>query len=113
MWPCRIGPFSVVLGKHTRTFDTADFPFSYLEATPEGRCQMTPGFNLTTVGTVRDGAKWPDRDRRQGEIKRDRISFDVFSPLTVGRMLAGSARLKELPGTVALERRAAATICDA
>ncbi len=96
MWPCRVGPFSVVLGKHTRTFDTSDFPFSYLEATPEGRCQMTPGFNLSTVGTVRDGAKWPARDRRQGAEKRDRISFDVFSPLTVGRMIVGAARMKEL-----------------
>jgi len=99
MWPCRVGPFSVVLGKHTRTFDTSDFPFSYLEATPEGRCHMTPGFNLTTVGTVRDGAKWPARDRRKGLDKRDRICFDVFSPLTVGRMLAGSKRMKQLQKT--------------
>ena len=99
MWPCRVGPFSVVLGKHTRTFDTADFPFSYLEASPEGRCNMTPGFNFTTVGTVRDGAKWPARDRRKGTVRRDRISFDVLSPLTVGRMIAGSARMKELQET--------------
>lgn len=99
MWPCRVGPFSVVLGKHTRTFDTADFPFSYLEATPDGRCQMTAGFNLTTVGTVRDGAKWPARDRRKGSCKRDRISFDVFSPLTVGRMMIGAARMKEIQET--------------
>ena len=96
MWPCRVGPFSVVLGKHTRTFDTADFPFSYIEAASNGRSVMTPGFNFTTVGTVRDGAKWPARDRRKGSLKRDRISFDVFSPLTVGRMLAGSAKMKEL-----------------
>ena len=79
-----------------RTFDTADFPFSYLEATAEGRCLLTPGFNLTTVGTVRDGAKWPARDRRQGNAKRDRITFDVFSPLTVGRMMGGVERLGAL-----------------
>jgi hypothetical protein len=96
MWPCRVGPFSVVLGKHTRTFDTVDFPFSHLQATEDGRCAMVPGLYLTTVGTVRDGAKWPQRDRRQGAIRRDRISFDVFSPLTVGRMIHGSARLQEL-----------------
>jgi len=59
MWPCRVGPFSVVLGKHTRAFDTGDFPFSYIEAAPDGRCTLVPGFNLTTVGTMRDGAKWP------------------------------------------------------
>ncbi len=96
MWPCRVGPFSVVFGKHTSNFDTQDFPFSSLDATSNGRCRMTPGFNLTTVGTVRDGAKWPARDRRKGSVLRDRISFDVFSPLTVGRMMAGSARMKEL-----------------
>lgn len=96
MWPCRVGPFSAVFGKHTSTFDTRDFPFSSLDATPHGRCQITPGFNLTTVGTVRDGEKWPARDRRKGSVLRDRISFDVFSPLTVGRMIAGSACMKEL-----------------
>ena len=96
MWPCRVGPFSVVLGKHTRTFDTSDFPFSHIEAMPDGRCMMIPGFNLNTVGTVRDEAKWPSRDRRKGVNKRDRICFDVFNPLTVGRMLTGSARLKQL-----------------
>ena len=57
---------------------------------------MIPGLNLATVGTVRDGAKWPSRDRRKGALRRDRISFDVFSPLTVGRMLRGSVQLKEL-----------------
>jgi len=96
MWPCRVGPFSVVLGKHTRNFDTAAFPFSIIEATPTGRCSMVPGLNLSTVGTVRDGAKWPARDRRKGPVKRDRISFDVFSPLTVGRMITATATLKGL-----------------
>ncbi len=95
MWPCRVGPFSVVLGKHTRAFDTADFPFSHIEALPDGRCSLIPGFNLTTVGTVRDGAKWPSRDRRRGPVKRDVISFDVFSPYTVGRMIRGMQILKE------------------
>ncbi len=95
MWPCRVGPFSVVLGKHTRAFDTGDFPFSHIEALPDGRCSLIPGFNLTTVGTVRDGAKWPTRDRRQGPIKRDRLVFDVFSPYTVGRMLRGIDVLQE------------------
>jgi hypothetical protein len=96
MWPCRVGPFSLVLGKHSRAFDTADFPFSSLDATPDGRCALIPGLLLTTVGTVRDGAKWPRRDRRHGAWKRDRISFDVLSPLTVGRMLRGSAILEKL-----------------
>ncbi len=96
MWPCRVGPFSVVLGKHTRTFDLSDFPFSHIEAAHDGRCMVVPGLNLSTVGTVRDGAKWPTRDRREGCVLRDRISFDVFSPMVVGRMINGHDRLKEL-----------------
>ena len=98
MWPCRVGPFSVVLGKHAATFDVADFPFSHIEARGDGRAAMVPGLHLTTVGTVRDGAKWPTRDRR-GQLKRDRITFDVFSPYTVGKMLRACRTLKELQET--------------
>ncbi len=96
MWPCRTGPFSVVMGKNTGTFDTADYPFSHLEARPDGRTMMIPGFNVVTVGTVRDGAKWPARDRRTGPVKRDAISFPVFSPYVVGRMVRGRATLSRL-----------------
>ena len=96
MWPCRVGPFSVILGKHTSTFDVADFPFSHLEARADGKCSMVPGLHLTTVGTVRDAAKWPNRDRRKGTIKRDIISFDVFSPYTIGKMIKAGAKLKNL-----------------
>lgn len=95
-WPCRIGPFSVVLGKHTSTFDTADFPFSRLKARPDGKCSLAPGLHLATAGTVRDGAKWPKRDRRKGDVKRDIISFDVFSPYTVGKMIKANVQLKNL-----------------
>ncbi len=96
MWPCRVGPFSVVLGKHTRSFDTSNLPFSLINAGVDGRCHVVPGLNLATVGTVRDGAKWPSRDRRKGAILRDHISFDVFSPYTVGRMIRGSDILSDL-----------------
>ena len=96
MWPCRVGPFSVVLGKHTRTFDTSDFPFAHLDACPDGRCLMVPGLHLVTVGTVRDEAKWQNRDRRKGPKKRDIISFDVLSPYTVGKMIKASSVLQNL-----------------
>jgi hypothetical protein len=97
MWPCRVGPFSVVLGKHSGTFDTADFPFSHIEARPDGKAYMVPGLHMMTVGTVRDGAKWPSRDRRKScPVKRDVISFDVFSPYTVGKMLIANSKLKNL-----------------
>jgi hypothetical protein len=96
MWPCRVGPFSVVLGKHTRTFDLGDFPFSHVEAKSDGRCEMVPGLYLNAVGTLRDGAKWPVRDRRKGAVRRDLIHFPVFSPLTAGRMLRGIEKLHKL-----------------
>ncbi len=101
MWPVRIGPFSVLLGKHRRSFDTTDFPFTHLEATPDGKCTMIPGLHLVTVGTVRDGAKWPARDKRKGPLKRDNISFDVLSPYTVGKMIKANKILKDLQDTTA------------
>ena len=101
MWPCRVGPFSVILGKHTRHFDTGDLPFSILDATSSGRCALVPGLNLSTVGTLRDGTKWPARDRRTGRVKRDLLSFDIFSPYTVGRMLRGAQTLAQLHATTA------------
>jgi len=96
IWPCVVGPFSVVMGKNMSNFDLGDMPFSYIDAAADGKSYVYPGMNLFTVGTVRDGAKWPDRDRRKGTSKRDRIVFDVFSPYTVGRMMTGEARLKKL-----------------
>ncbi len=96
MWPCRVGPFSVVLGKHTRSFDTADLPFSHLEADSSGKCELIPGHYIATVGTLRDGSKWPNRDRRSGSEPRDILCFEVFNPMTVGRMLAGAQKLSQL-----------------
>ena len=96
MWPCRVGPFSIVLGKHTRIFDTSDFPFTHLEADPNGKCFMIPGLHLATAGTLRDAEKWPSRDRRKGAKKRDIISFDILSPYTVGKMVKASSILSNL-----------------
>lgn len=92
-WPCRVGPFSVVVGKHTAAFDTADYPFSQLVTRPDGKTSMIPGLRLTSVGTLRDGAKWPRRDRRKGGL-RDKISYDVLSPYTVGLMVKAVENLK-------------------
>lgn len=96
MWPARVGPFSVVLGKHTRSFDTSNLPFSHLEADSSGKCELIPGHYIATVGTLRDGAKWPKRDRRTGPELRDVLCFEVFNPLTVGRMIAGTETLSKL-----------------
>jgi hypothetical protein len=85
-----------VLGKHTRSFDTSNLPFSHLEADCSGKCELIPGHYIATVGTLRDGAKWPKRDRRTGPELRDILCFEVFSPLTVGRMMAGAESLLKL-----------------
>ncbi len=95
LWPCRVGAFSVVIGKNMANFDLGELPFSYIMA--EGsKSQVTPGFNIFTVGTVRDGAKWPSRDRRKGAARRDLINFPVFSPYTVGKMIRGEGMLTKL-----------------
>jgi hypothetical protein len=95
LWPCRVAPFCVVIGKNMTPFDIPDLPFSYIDA-QGSKSYVTPAFNLYTVGTVRDAAKWPARDRRKASVKRDLIVFPAFSPLTVGRMLRGEELLSKL-----------------
>ncbi|MFO8006563.1 MAG: DUF4954 family protein [Candidatus Brocadiia bacterium] len=95
LWPSRVGPFTVVLGKHSAHFDTGSLPFSYIDES-DGRSVLWPALNLFTTGTKRDGMKWAARDRRTDPEKLDPIRFEVFSPLTVGRMMQGIAELEEL-----------------
>lgn len=95
LWPSVLGPFSVVIGKHLNNFDSRDLPFSYI--TDEGgQTFLTPAMNMHTVGTIRDGEKWPSRDRRKASVKRDLIRFEVYSPYLVGKMRKGEAILGEL-----------------
>lgn len=95
LWPARVGPFSAVMGKHYSNFDTSDFPFSYIDE-ENGKSTLIPGMNLFTVGTLRDGEKWPKRDRRKHDDKQDLIVFDVLSPYTAGKMLRGQRELERL-----------------
>jgi hypothetical protein len=99
LWPTVVGPFSVVIGKHLNNFDTSDLPFSYLFE-EGGQTHLVPTMNMHTVGTVRDGDKWPARDRRQGSVRRDLIHFEVYSPYLVGKMLRGEAVLRQLADAV-------------
>ena len=94
-WPTVVGPFCVVIGKHLDNFDIGDLPFSYITEEEAGAL-CTPAMNMFTVGTVRDGDKWPTRDRRQATVKRDQLRFEVYSPYTVGKMMRGEAALSEL-----------------
>ena len=94
-WPSVVGPFCVIIGKHLNNFDIGDLPFSYVtEESGESLC--TPAMNMFTVGTIRDGEKWPARDRRKATIRRDQIRFDVYSPYTVGKMIVAEGVLNTL-----------------
>jgi len=82
--PSRVGPYSVIIGKHFSNFDASEFPFSYIRE-EEGKSVLYPGMNLFTVGTKRDAEKWPLRDRRKDADKLDLIHFDLFNPYIAGR----------------------------
>ncbi len=98
-----IGPFSVVIGKHYTNINTPDLPFAYIHES-EGQSAIIPGMNLFSVGTVRDGEKWPKRDGRKVPVRRDLISFAVFTPFTVEKMRAGRAVLLRLHETTPKEK---------
>jgi hypothetical protein len=95
LWPCRVGAFSVVMDKHSGNFDTSDLPFSYITV-QDDKSLLTPAMNLFTVGTSRDSVKWPQRDQRKGEDKIDLITFPIFNPYTVQKMINGSVLLDRL-----------------
>lgn len=90
-----IGAFSVVIGKHYTNINTPNLPFSYIHE-EGGASRLIPGMNLFAIGTVRDGEKWPARDRRKAPNKRDLIIFNVFSPYTVEKMRRGRDELLAL-----------------
>ena len=95
LWPSRIGAFTPVLGKHYSNFDTSDFPFSYIDE-EDGKSMLIPGMNFFTVGTMRDGEKWPTRDKRKNSDKLDLIIFDVLSPYIGQKMIRGQQVLAAL-----------------
>ncbi len=95
LWPCRIGAFSVITGKHYVNCDTSEFPFSYITE-EEGKSMLTPAMNLFTVGTKRDSEKWPNRDRRKDPDRLDLLHFDLFSPYIISRVVKGYNVLKDL-----------------
>lgn len=95
LWPSKIGPFSAVLGKHYANFDVSNFPFSYIDDI-KGRSTIVPGMNFFTVGTLRDGDKWPNRDKRKNKDTLDKIIFDILSPFTGQKMIKGQGILMDL-----------------
>ncbi|MBN2302123.1 MAG: DUF4954 family protein [Lentisphaerae bacterium] len=95
LWPSRIGAFTAVIGKHYANFDTSDLPFSYITE-EHGKTTIVPAMNFFTVGTMRDGEKWPARDRRKNGRKLDQINFEVLSPYTAQKMIRGRQILARL-----------------
>jgi len=95
LWPARIGPFTLVMGRHYKNTDTSSLPFSYLiESNDESI--LVPGINLRSVGTIRDAQKWPIRDVRKDPVKIDQINFNLLSPFTIRKMIDGRELLKKL-----------------
>jgi hypothetical protein len=98
LWPAKIGPFTLVMGRHYRNSDTSDMPFSYL-IEHEDESILVPGVNLRSVGTIRDARKWPQRDNRKDPEKLDHINFNLLSPFTIQKMLNGAQILENLRKT--------------
>jgi len=103
LWPSYISAYSAVIGKHYTNFDISEFPFSYVTE-EDGRSILTPAMNLFTVGTKRDSAKWPKRDKRTDSVKHDLIHFDLFNPYIVGRIVKGINKLTELYDNTARDK---------
>ena len=103
LWPARIGPYTLIMGRHYKNMDTSSLPFSYLiESNDESI--LVPGINLRSVGTIRDAQKWPLRDRRKDPFKIDQVNFNLLSPYTIRKMFEGREILQKLknespPGT--------------
>ena len=103
LWPARIGPFTLIMGRHYKNLDTSSLPFSYLiESNDESI--LVPGINLRSVGTIRDAQKWPVRDKRKDPIRIDQVNFNLLSPYTIRKMFEGREILRKLraespPGT--------------
>lgn len=95
LWPSRIGPFTLVVGRHYHNVDSTQFPFSYLTEV-NYETQLIPGINLRSVGTIRDAQKWPVRDVRKDTKKLDQINYNLLSPFTVGKMMKGRELLRKL-----------------
>ena len=95
LWPSRVGPFSLVMGRHVTHSDTTNLPFSYL-IEKNNTTFLAPGVNLRSVGTIRDARKWPQRDGRKDPRLLDCVNFNLLSPFTIQKMLKGLKTLDNL-----------------
>ncbi|HUI32387.1 MAG: DUF4954 family protein [Dysgonamonadaceae bacterium] len=98
LWPAKVGPFSLILGRHHQHADTSNLPFSYL-IEKDNTTYIAPGINLRSVGTIRDAKKWPERDARKDPNKLDFINYNLLSPYTIQKVFAGREILKNMQNT--------------
>jgi hypothetical protein len=103
LYESQIGAFSVVIGKHLTNINIPHLPFSSI-LEKGGESFLVPAINLFSIGTQRDGEKWPKRDNRKMKEKRDLIIFDVFSPYVVEKMRRGRAELQALNESTSKDR---------
>lgn len=97
-WPMQVGAFCTVVGHHTGHQDLRDLPFSLITEDGNSETVIIPGQAFRSVGTRRDSAKWPKRDKRSmGEgLRRDLINFSMLNPFTVGYILRGIQILRDM-----------------
>lgn len=95
LWPAKIGPFTLVMGRHYKNTDTSNMPFSYLIESKD-ESWLAPAVNLRSVGTIRDAMKWPRRDKRKDILLHDPINFNLLSPYTIQRMINGKEILDQI-----------------
>lgn len=95
LWPAKVGAFSLVMGRHVSHQDTSSLPFSYL-IEEQSTSYIVPGANLKSVGTIRDAKKWPKRDARTDTDVLDCVNYNLLSPYTIQKMLAGVTILQDL-----------------
>lgn len=95
IWPSKIGPFTLVMGRHYQNVDSSDFPFSYLIES-KNKSYLAPGANLKSVGIIRDAQKWPKRDSRSEKNRLDIVNFNTVSPYTMLKVTKGLKHLQDI-----------------
>ena len=95
IWPAQFGPFSMVMGKIENHPDLSELPFSYVIG-KENKTIVVPGINIRTVGTWRDVNKWPKRDKRPKEARKDIINFQFPNPYIIQQVIRGKQLLQKM-----------------
>lgn len=95
IWPAHFGAFTMVMGKIESHPDITELPFSYVIG-KENKTIVVPGVNIRTVGTWRDINKWPKRDMRSKNNRKDIINFAFPNPFIIQQVVKGKKLLTKL-----------------